>query len=74
MKKIPPHLLLDAILQVQGVKNDAHMAKDLRINASVLSKMRSSGSCSNDFRVAVMRTYGWSLSGIDKMAPPAAKA
>lgn len=73
MKKIPSHALLDALLQVQGIKNDAALARDLDVTPSVLSKMRKYGGCSNDFRISVMRQFKWTLPGIDNFAPPSAK-
>lgn len=73
MKIIPPHALLDALLKVQNIKNDAQLARELKMGAPILSKMRRHGTCTNDFRIAVLRRYNWTLAGIDKLAPPAAK-
>ena len=66
-----PHALLDALLDARDLKNDAALARFLQFKPGLISKVRHRRlKVSDEFRMRVMRTTGWSLEKIDKLAPP----
>jgi len=72
---IPPHALLDFLIEEKGMKNDAAIARLLNVNPSVMSKMRKDKSkypVSPEIRLGVMRHFGLSLRRVDELAPPVA--
>jgi antitoxin HigA-1 len=70
MKTTPAHVLLDTILREQGLKNDAHLARDMQIGPPQLSKIRHGLEVSDEFRVRLMRRYAMTLVRLDELAPP----
>lgn len=73
MRTVKPHPLLDELLRAEGLKNDSALSKKLKCGPDRLSKIRHGEAEVNDqLRVAIMRSFRWSLKRIDELAPPAA--
>jgi len=71
----PAHTLLDTLLHEQGLKNDAHLARDLKIGPPWISKIRRGHvRVTDEFRIAVMRKYGMTLVRLDELAPAEKKS
>lgn len=65
-----PHELLDALIEHKDLRNDAELARYLRCNPGVISKIRNLRvEVTDDFRMRVMRVTGWSLKRVDALAP-----
>lgn len=72
--KVPPHPLFDYLITDKGMKNDNATSRKSDILPSSISKVRAGRvTVSNDMRVALMRTFGMSLSKLDELAPPVMK-
>lgn len=70
---IPPHPLLDTLLQENNLKNDAALCRALRIQPANLSKIRHGVIPVSDYlRVKVMRHFHWTINRLDTVVPPAA--
>lgn len=64
------HPLLDAIISVKNLRNDAELSAFLGYQAGVISKVRNSRvPISEEFRMRVMRRTGWPLKKLDDLAP-----
>lgn len=70
------HPLFDALIETNpGIRNDADLCRRLNVQPPNLSKMRHNKTpVSDSVRVAIMRTFGWSLRRVDALAPPAPAA
>ncbi len=71
MKTTAVHPLLDALISTEKLRNDADIARELKLAAPQISKTRHGKiEVSDTMRVAIMRRFKWSLKRIDELAPP----
>ena len=69
-----PHLLLDTLKESKNLRTDAELADALGVRTGTVSKVRAGHNLIGDtLRVAIQRKFGWSLSRLDKLAPPTEK-
>jgi plasmid maintenance system antidote protein VapI len=66
----PPFLLVDTMIQELGLKNDARVAKLLKIPPSTISKWRhGTASVSGEKILRVHDVTGWSIEKIRGLLP-----
>lgn len=75
MTKVPkhPHALLDALIQDNKLRSDAHLADELGYSKGRICEVRHGHPVSAEIRCAIQRRFGWTLKRIDTLAPPAGK-
>lgn len=66
-----PHALIDALMKDQKMTSDRALCIALKFDPAVICNIRKLGRVSDEFRVAVMRRFRWSLKRLDALAPPA---
>lgn len=76
MRAAPPaHPLFDTLIHENQLKNDSELCRLLKLDPPTLSKIRNGRQPVTDMvRLAVMRNFGWTITRLDDVAPPAPAA
>ncbi len=62
--------LLDELIMQYNLHNDAGVARFLRVEAPVISRVRTGHGVSDPLRLRILRETNWPISRLDQLAPP----
>lgn len=69
----PAHVLLDAVIAQNNLRNDSHLAEELGYRKGRICEIRKEKVVSDSFRCAIVRRFNMTLKQVDALAPPVTK-
>lgn len=64
------HKLLDSLIDAVIIRNDADLARALKVKPPTISHLRSGSPLGDAMRVKIMRRFGLTLKKVDELSPP----